>query len=192
MKNLCFLFVLALFMTACVDDTSSSTFRTDDGLELPSVESTPLARIDANNIKDLKFGMARIELSQANDNSTDFTTSMPSCYLTVTERNWRGNDLAYIEESGDTYSLGNTVQPDALDATQNTISFAKFADHPSNDEFNRWLETGVFPFIGGDYPFTVSSEGNEIILECSDCPMESPWSGGTTYNHRVIRLEVAN
>lgn len=180
------LLFLSLGFTACLVE-ENNLGGNDFDFELPNdpIDLNNLQRIDAAEIQGVQYGMATIEYSTNAGERTSF--SMTSCLLSVIETQCDAECVARIEESGEALDFGNDIQIDPLDNDQNTISFAKFADNTSvpGSFTSEWLEAEVFPIVGGDYPFQVFKDGNNVVLSCTDCPVER---NGITYDNRRLIL----
>lgn len=181
-----FLFaLLTLVFTSCLEEQVALQLEQESEFELPD-NPVDLNRTDANELVGAKFGMADITLTDGL-RTTNF--SMMGCELSVQEAGSPGEPaFSRIDEAGSTFGFGNTIQPDALDAEQNTISFSSLDNAPSNGDWSWFLETSVFPIVA-DAPLKVSRLGDNLVIECSDCPMEYE---GRTYTDRKVVLSLVN
>lgn len=177
--------LLALAFTSCLEEEVAIERETSSELELPD-NPVDLSRTDAAELVGLKFGMADITLTNAS-NSTNF--SMMGCELSVLEAGTTSSPaMSRIDEAGSTFAFGNTIQADALDASQNTIKFAKLSSAPSSGEWSFFLEQSVFPIVA-DAPLKVSRVGEDLVISCTNCPMVHE---GRTYTDRQVILSVVD
>lgn len=178
MKNslLFSLLVLSLLFTSCLEEESS--------LSAPSA-SSPLANssrtiVSPTAMVGLQFSMAEINLEAAS--GSDFHTTMPACLLTVEETSLNAASTARIDEDNSTLFLRNTVSANA----RNTefISFSLDNEASSRGFLADFLRREVFVHLQ-EANWTVSQEGRNFYLNCSNCPVEY---NGRTYINREIRL----
>ncbi len=164
--------VLLLLFTACLVEDSS--------LSAPAVGSSPLIRtlVSPDAMVGLQFSMAEIQLRDQNNRS--YGTQMPSCYLSVEERNCSADCAARLDEGGSTLFLRNQVN--VIDNTER-IRFSRAAT-PSRGTLSFFLEDQVFVFLQ-DADWTITQTGRDFHLNCDNCPVEYL---GTTYVTREIRL----
>lgn len=172
---------LAVFFTSCLEEN----IVIEDGgfIEFPD-NPVNLNRIDANEMAGLKFSMARIELNGKDQERTLF---MPSCELSILGATNEAGANSWIDESDFSYSFTNDIQPDARNAEDNTISFAKDESIANDRDMSGFLENNVFSLIGGNYPLEVSRVNNQIILTCENCPITYE---EVDFNSRKIRLTI--
>lgn len=178
MKNylLFALLVVALSFTSCLEEESS--------LSSPSFTS-PLANssrtvVSPSAMVGLQFSMAEINLEASS--GRDFNTSMSACYLTVEDTNCNEACAARIDEDGSRLLLRNSVSTTA--ANTEVISFALDNEARSTGFLTDFLEREVFVHLK-EAAWTVSQEGRNFYLNCSNCPVEY---NGITYVNREIQL----
>ncbi|PHI18351.1 hypothetical protein CEQ90_18415 [Lewinellaceae bacterium SD302] len=184
---------LALSFTACLEEESDIVIERE--FELPEQPGQQpitdnLERVDATQLQGAGYGMGYIEYRNAAGQMA--SQSMPGCVLSVLQTECETNDaecLAMIEEAGQSLSFGNDVSLDQNDNAQNTISFRLIDEltPTAGTMAADWLLTNVYPIIGGEYPFAVYRNGSELVLQCSDCPVEYL---GNTFTERTIRLQL--
>ncbi len=184
MKNslLFSLLVLSLLFTSCLEEESS--------LSSPAA-SSPLANSSRTIVSPaamvgLQFSMAEINLEATS--GSDFHTTMPACLLTVEETNLNTASSARIDEDNSTLFIRNTVSPAARN-TANTGNTEVISFSLDNEASNRgfladFLRREVFVHLK-EADWTVSQEGRNFYLNCSNCPVEY---NGRTYINREIRL----
>ena len=177
--------LLALAFTSCLEEEVLIERPVSSEFELPD-NPVDLSRTDAAELVGEKFGMANITLSNAT-NSTNF--SMIGCELSVLEAG-EPNDpaISRIDEAGSTFAFGNVIEVDPLDSDQNTITFSKLSTAPTSGEWSWFLETSVFPIVA-DAPLKVSRVGDNLVISCTECPMQYE---GRTYTDREVILSLAN
>lgn len=170
--------ILALAFTSCVEEDVS--IQRDTEFELPE-NPIDLSRADANILVGEKFGMADITLSTGSD---QVNFSMMGCELSVLEAGSASAPAASrIDEAGSTFAFGNTIVADPLSADHNLITFSKLSSTTNNGDWSWFLENSVFPIVG-DAPLKVSRIGDDVMISCTDCPME--YEGRTYVNRRVV------
>lgn len=173
--------LLALAFTSCLEEEAI----TERNLELPE-NPLDLNRVDASNLVGEKFGMARITL--VNENLVN-EFSMEACELSVLAAGSVNEPApSLLEEAGSSLSFVNTIQADALDPTQNTITFSRLSGNTSSGDFAFFLESSVLPIVA-DAPLKVSREGDNMIIECFNCPFQYE---GRTYTDRQVILSLVD
>lgn len=178
MKNILLFsfFVLVFLFSSCLEEESS--------LSSPALSSniTNNSRtvVSPSAMVGLQFSMAEINL-EAN-NGQDFSTSMSACYLTVENTHCDESCAARLDEDNSRLFLRNSVSATATDTE--VISFSLDNETPSNGFLTDFLLREVFVHLK-DANWTVSQEGRNFYLNCSNCPLEY---NGSTYVNREIRL----